>query len=122
MIGFVGLRAKLYATKMDNGDETKKCKGTPKTTIKRDLKYEHYLECIKTQKSKNVNSNVIRSHDHTMYSETIKKTALSTDDDKRIILNDGTSRWPLVNGEQRKCTLSPRRRVIQEMERWRGWR
>ena len=33
--------------------------------------------------------NVIRSHSHNIYTEKINKVALSGDDDKRIILEDG---------------------------------
>ena len=32
--------------------------------------------------------NVIRSHKHKIFSETVNKIALSADDDKRIIMND----------------------------------
>ena len=35
--------------------------------------------------------NVIRSHEHELYSETVNKIALAADDDKRIILDDGVS-------------------------------
>ena len=35
--------------------------------------------------------NVIRSHNHEIFSETVNKIALSADDDKRIILDDGIS-------------------------------
>ena len=33
--------------------------------------------------------NVIRSHKHDVYTETVNKVALSADDDKRIICEDG---------------------------------
>ena len=32
--------------------------------------------------------NIIRSHDHDVYSETVNKVALSYEDDKRVILED----------------------------------
>ena len=35
--------------------------------------------------------NVIRSHKHEIFSETVNKIALAADDDKRIILDDGIS-------------------------------
>ena len=35
--------------------------------------------------------NVIRSHKHEIFSETVNKIALSADDDKRIILDDKIS-------------------------------
>jgi len=38
--------------------------------------------------------NVLRSHKHTMYAETINKVALSAMDYKRIIVEDGISTIP----------------------------
>jgi len=38
--------------------------------------------------------NVLKSHKHVMYAETINKVALSADDDKRIILKDGITTIP----------------------------
>ena len=38
--------------------------------------------------------NVIRSHKHEIFSETVNKIALSANDDKRIILNDKISTLP----------------------------
>ena len=35
--------------------------------------------------------NLVRSHKHDIYSETVNKVALSADDDKRVICADGTS-------------------------------
>ena len=35
--------------------------------------------------------NVLRSHKHELFTETINKTALSANDDKRYILEDGIS-------------------------------
>ena len=42
--GFVGLRAKLYACKMLDGKEEKKCKGIRKPVIKKDISLEDYKE------------------------------------------------------------------------------
>ena len=33
--------------------------------------------------------NVFRSHKHEMYTEEVNKVALSADDDKRVIMDDG---------------------------------
>lgn len=86
---FCGLRAKLYALKMDEGKEEKKCKGISKNVVKRDLNFEHYQSCHTTRTKKEAKMSVIRSHAHSMFSETITKIALSADDDKRIVLDDG---------------------------------
>ena len=44
--GFVGLRAKLYAYKMLDGKEVKKCKGIRKSVIKKDTSFEDYERCL----------------------------------------------------------------------------
>lgn len=58
---FGGLRAKLYSYQMDYGDEEKKCKGVSRSTIKQDLVFDHYVECLQTKTKKEVSMNIIRS-------------------------------------------------------------
>ena len=87
--GFVGLRAKLYTYKMDEGHEEKKCKGVKKAVIKNDIKYNDYKNCLFNRQQQMRRMNVIRSHKHTVYTETVNKIALSHEDDKRVILEDG---------------------------------
>lgn len=50
--------------------------------------------------------NVIRSHKHDLYSETINKTALSAADDKRIIKDDLISTYAI--GQYRLPTSQAR--------------
>ena len=88
MVGFVGLRAKLYATKMDTGVESKKCKGINKTVTKNDIAFEDYKNVLFNQTKEMRKMNVIRSYKHEIYTETVNKTALSGDDDKRIVMKD----------------------------------
>ena len=88
MVGFVGLRAKLYATKMDTGVESKKCKGINKTVTKNDIAFEDYKNVLFNQTKEMRKMNVIRSYKHEIYTETVNKTALSGDDDKRIVNSD----------------------------------
>jgi len=90
---FVGLRAKLYSYKMD-GVEEKKCKGINKTTRDNRITFDDYKECLLTRRDQHRTMNVLRSHKHTMYAETINKVALSAEDDKRIILEDGIMTVP----------------------------
>jgi len=92
IIEFVGLRAKLYSYKMDDSIEEKKCKGINKITRDKCITFDGYLECLQTQRDQHRTMNVLRSHKHTMYAETINKVALSAD--KRIILEDGISTIP----------------------------
>ena len=85
---FVGLRPKLYSYKTNNKEE-KRCKGVKKSVVKKTITYEDYKNCLMTKQGQLRTMNVIRSHLHDIYTEEINKVALSADDDKRIILNDG---------------------------------
>ena len=87
---FVGLRAKSYAYTVD-GKDSKKCKGIKKGVVKKRLTISDYRRCVYSKVSKLLPMNVIRSHKHELYSETINKIALSAADDKRVILDDGIS-------------------------------
>ena len=88
MEGFVGLRAKLYATKMHSGEESKKCKGINKTVTKNDISFKNYKDVLFNQTKEMRKMNVIRSYKQEIYTETVNKTALSGDDDKRIVMKD----------------------------------
>ena len=92
---FVGLRAKLYSYKMYEGKEEKKCKGIKKNVIKNKITHEDYKHCLFTRKSKLENMNVIRSRAHNIFTEKINKVALSCEDDKRFILEDGIHTFAL---------------------------
>ena len=88
MEGFVGLQAKLYATKMHSGEESKKCKGINKVVTKNDIAFKDYKDVLFNQTVQMRKMNVIRSYKHEIYTETVNKTALSGDDDKRIVSSD----------------------------------
>ena len=85
---FVGLRAKLYSYKMDEGEENKKCKGIKKAVVKKSIRHEDYKTCLETGKEQLRRQNIIRSYEHTLYTEEINKIALSAADDKRYLLKD----------------------------------
>ena len=85
---FVGLRAKLYSFKMFEGEEIKKCEGLKKSVVKWSIIHEDYKECLFTGKKQLRNMNIIRSHNHEVYTEEVNKVALSPNDDKRYILED----------------------------------
>ena len=86
---FVGLRAKSYSFKTMNGEVEKKCKGVKKYVIKKYITHEDYKKCLFSKISQLREMNTIRSRKHEIGSERINKTALSANDDKRIILKDG---------------------------------
>ena len=85
---FVGLRAKLYSYKMFEGEESKKCKGVKKSTVKKSITHEDYKTCLFTGKEELRKMNVIRSYNHEVHTETVNKVALCSDDDKRFILEN----------------------------------
>ena len=85
---FVGLRAKLYSYKMDEGKENKRCKGIKKAVVEKSIRHEDYKTCLTTGKEQLRRQNIIRSYEHTLYTEEINKVALSAADDKRYLLKD----------------------------------
>lgn len=46
MTEFVGLRPKLYASRVDNGKDEKKCKGVKKPVVKEVTAFENYKDCL----------------------------------------------------------------------------
>jgi hypothetical protein len=85
---FVGLRAKLYSYKCEEKEE-KRCKGVKKAVVKKDITFEDYKKCLFGGGKVHRKMNVIRSHCHDIYSEEVNKVALSREDDKRVIQEDG---------------------------------
>ena len=86
---FVGLRAKLYSYKMFEGEESKKCKGIKKRVVEKTITHEDYITCLLTGKEQLRKMNIIRSYEHEVYTEEVNKVALSAEDDKRYIMDDG---------------------------------
>ncbi len=99
ILKFVGLRSKLYAYEVDrlrNDDgeweynvQKKKCKGIREYIIKKEITIDDYEKCLFSNKPQFRAMNTIRSRQHNIGTERINKTALSADDDKRVILPDG---------------------------------
>ena len=85
---FVGLRAKLYSYKVEESYEEKKCKGVKKAVIKNTISFNDYKNCLFNNKPAMRKMNVIRSHLHTIFTETVNKIALFPFDDKRLIRED----------------------------------
>ena len=51
------------------------------------IQFHDYQECFFSSKEQHKKMNVIRSHE--IFTEEINKIALSSDDDKRVIMADG---------------------------------
>jgi hypothetical protein len=109
---FVGLRSKLYAYKMHRvlpsiatgqrnslcavgpkeeveGEEKKKCKGVKTSVVENNITVGDYEKCLNSKQPLLKTMNTFRSRLHNIGTERINKTALSANDDKRIILEDG---------------------------------
>ena len=48
---FVGLRAKLYSYRMDNGEEIKKDKGVKSSVVKKTISFNNYKDCLFNKKT-----------------------------------------------------------------------
>ena len=137
MTKFVGLRAKTYSYLIDDGSEDEKAKSTKMCVIKRKLKFENYKkfseatqlenkvnylqknkfginsikELIKNNKSILKIQQRFKSERHNIFTEKIKKIALSSNDDKRMQSIDsieayayGTSKDLVSDKEEVECS------------------
>ena len=66
----------------------KKAKGVKKCVVKKELNHKNFVNCLLTGKIEVRQQNVIRSHEHHLFTETVKMIALSADDDKRVVLEN----------------------------------
>ena len=69
--------------------EHKRCKGVRKNVVKKHITHDDYKNCLLNREEQMRKMNVIRSHFHDLYTEEINKVALSAEDDKRVIIEDG---------------------------------
>ena len=84
---FVCLRSKMYAFKC--GDDSKnKLKGVSKSQSK-NIKFEEYKKCLDGEEyQRECNNYIIRSINHEMVLQEVKKSTLSIFDDKRCYINN----------------------------------
>ena len=91
---FVKLTAKLYIYNMHEGErEEKNCKGVKKSVFKKKISHDDFKECLFSGKPQMRKMNVIRSHQHEIFTETVNKITLSADDDMRALMSDGISTY-----------------------------
>ena len=87
----VALTLKLYSYRNLGGIEGKKYKGIKKRVVKRTLTFEDYKNCLFKQSHLYRSQLMFRSIKHDVHMIEVNKLALSADDDKRIIGEDGIS-------------------------------
>ena len=91
---FVALSPKTYSYMTDEFIEMKKTKGTKKCVIKKMLQFEDYKKCLFDNEPMLKPQQRFKSENHEVYTENIKKIALSSNDDKRIVALNGITSYP----------------------------
>ena len=77
----VALRPETYACLIDDGTNHKKAKGTKKYVIKQKVMFESCKDCLFNNKTVYRPQERFKSYYHDMYTEEVKKIALSSNDD-----------------------------------------
>ena len=96
-------RAKTYAYLMDDDSEKKKAKGTRKCIIERRLRFVNYAESLFK------NNTILRSHLrfksdlHIVYTKKANKTAISSNDDKRLQTSNRVTTYPYGTNAFKVC-------------------
>jgi len=90
MTEFVGLRAKMYALRVDSKKDTKKVKGVKSNVVARTITFDDYTRCLRDEIEMTRTQSCIRSKLHEVYMISKTKIALSPYDDKRYIVPDST--------------------------------
>ena len=91
---FVALRPKTYSYLTDDCKEDKKAKGTKKCVVKKMIKFNDYKNCLLNDEVVLKSQQRFKSKGHNVHTENINKTALSSNDNKRIILLDKITSYP----------------------------
>ena len=94
MTRFVGLRPKLYSFEYLDENGAVQAKNTAKgvqKVMKSRLKFDDYMECLQSMRSKTISMNAIRSDKHKLFTYNVNKIGLSAFDDKRFICDDGVA-------------------------------
>jgi len=94
MTEFVGLRAKMYALRVEDKKDTKKVKGVKNNVVARTITFEDYTKCLYDEIELTRKQTCIRSKLHEVYTISETKIALSPYDDKRYIVPDSTNTLP----------------------------
>ena len=99
---FITLRPKTYSYLTDDGKEDNKTKGTKKCVIKRMIKFNNYKSCLLKDEVILKSQQRFISKKYDVYTENINNTALSNNDDKRIVSSDKITSYP-YGYKSKKC-------------------
>ncbi|XP_024867540.1 uncharacterized protein LOC112451868 [Temnothorax curvispinosus] len=86
MTEFVGLRAKMYALKVEGKSDTKKIKGVKRNVVARTITFNDYMHCLNDAIQQSRRQSCIRSTLHKVYTVSELKLAFSPYDDKRYVV------------------------------------
>ena len=103
MTEFIALRAKAYAYITEDGSVHERAKGTKKCIIKREIMFEHYKDCLFNSKTIIKSQQRFRSDHHNVHTEEVNKTALSSNDDKRLQTYDRSTTYPYGTNAFKVC-------------------
>ncbi|KYN30235.1 hypothetical protein ALC57_00303 [Trachymyrmex cornetzi] len=94
MTEFVGLRAKMYAVRVDGKKDTKKAKGVKSNVVAQTITFDDYTRCLNEEIEMTRRQSCIRSKLYEVYAISESKIALSPYDDKRYVVSDSTETLP----------------------------
>ncbi|KYN24367.1 hypothetical protein ALC57_04029 [Trachymyrmex cornetzi] len=94
MTEFVGLRAKMYAVRVDDKKDTKKAKSIKNNVVARTITLDDYTRCLNEEIEMTRRQSCIRSKLHEVYTVSESKIALSPYDDKRYVVPNTTETLP----------------------------
>ena len=103
MTEFVALRPKTYSYLTDNCEEDKKSKGTKTCVIKRRLKCNDCKDFLLSNEIILNSQQRFKSEADNVYTEEINKTALSSNDEKRLQTFDRTTSYPYGTSVGKAC-------------------
>ncbi|XP_032687228.1 uncharacterized protein LOC116851678 isoform X1 [Odontomachus brunneus] len=94
MMEFVGLRAKMYALRVNSKRDAKKAKGVKSNVVARTITFNDYTQCLKEEIEITRQQSCIRSKLHEVYPVSETKIALSPYDDKQYIIPESIDTLP----------------------------
>ncbi|XP_018355606.1 PREDICTED: uncharacterized protein LOC108756363 [Trachymyrmex septentrionalis] len=94
MTEFVGLRAKMYAVRVDGKKDTKKIKGVKNNVVAQTITFDDYTRCLNEEIEMTRRQSCIRSKLHEVYTISESKITLSPYDDKRYVVSNSMKTLP----------------------------
>ncbi|KYN22673.1 hypothetical protein ALC57_04921, partial [Trachymyrmex cornetzi] len=94
MTEFVGLRAKMYALRVQGKKDAKKAKGVKRSVVAKSITFEDYTCCLNDAIESTRRQSCIRSKLHEVYTISETKITLNPHDDKRYIVSGSTDTLP----------------------------